>query len=98
MIKVIARARRAYLFHIAQEKSCDYLLIIFMKKLLDVFKVCKLQKRAEQFMEFFNLCKYKILGYYLRVFRCSREFLLPPLILAELCLGAYHRQGAAFVL
>ena len=37
---------RAYLFQIAQEKSCDHLLIIFMKKL-----VCKLQQRAEQFME-----------------------------------------------
>ena len=33
--------------------------------LLDVFKVCKLQKRAEQFMELFNVFELKILGYYL---------------------------------
>ena len=57
-----------------------------------VYKVCKLQKRAEQFMELFNLFELKIVGYYLRVFRSSREFLLPPLILAELCLGPYHDQ------
>ena len=38
-------------------------------------------------MESFNLFELKILGYYLRVLRSSREFLLPPLILAELCLG-----------
>ena len=44
------------------------------------FKVWKLQKRAEQFMELFNLFELEILGYYLRVFRSSREFLLPPLI------------------
>ena len=35
--------------------------------LLDVFKVCKLQKRAEQFMELFNVFEIKILGYYLGV-------------------------------
>ena len=29
----------AYLFQIAQEKSCDYLLIIFMEKLRDSFKI-----------------------------------------------------------
>ena len=29
----------AYLFQIAREKSCDYLLIIFMKKLRDSFKI-----------------------------------------------------------
>ena len=58
------------------------------------FKVWKLQKRAEQFMELFNLFELKILGYYLRVFRSSREFLLPPLTLAELCLGAYHARPA----
>ena len=61
------------------------------------FKVCKLQERAEQFMELFNLFELKILGYYLRVFRSSREFLLPPLILAELCLGAYHGQPSEAV-
>ena len=55
---------------------------------LDVFKVCKPQQRAEQFMELFNVSELKILGYHLRVFRSSREFLLLPLILAELCLGA----------
>ena len=33
--------------------------------LLDVFKVCKLQKRAEQFMELFNVFEIKILSYYL---------------------------------
>ena len=65
--------------------------------LLDVFKVCKLQKRAGQFMELFNLFELKILGYYLRVFRSSREFLLPPLILAELFLGAYHGQSSEAV-
>ena len=36
-----------------------------------------------------SMClELKILGYHLRVFRSSREFLLLPLILAELCLGA----------
>ena len=55
---------------------------------LDVFKVCKPQQRAEQFMELFNVFELKILGYHLRVFRSSREFLPLPLILAELCLGA----------
>ena len=35
------------------------------------FKVCKLQKRAEQFMELFNVFELKILGYYL-------EFSAPP--------------------
>ena len=34
--------------------------------LLDVFKVCKLQKQAEQFMELFNVFELKILGYYLK--------------------------------
>ena len=29
----------AYLFQIAREKSCDYLLIIFMKKLRESFKI-----------------------------------------------------------
>ena len=29
----------AYLFQIAQKKSCDYLSIIFMKKLRDSFKI-----------------------------------------------------------
>ena len=33
--------------------------------LLDVFIVCKLQKRAELFMELFNVFELKILGYYL---------------------------------
>ena len=122
----------AHLFQIAREKSCDYLLIIFMKKLrdsfkitlrgsqhalttcknklfkcckyhytcsqnnilLDVFKVCKPQKRAEKFMELFNLFELKILGYYLRVFRSSREFFLPSQILAELWLGVYDAQPA----
>ena len=42
-------------------------------------------------MELFNLFELKIL---LPVFRSSREFLLPPLILAELCLGAYHARPA----
>ena len=32
---------------------------------------CKLQKRAEQFMELFNVFELKILGYYL-------EFSAPP--------------------
>ena len=32
-----------------------------------------------------------------RVFCSSREFLLPPLILAELCLGAYHGQPSEAV-
>ena len=32
--------------------------------LLDVFKVCKLQKRAEKFMKLFNVFELKILGYY----------------------------------
>ena len=32
--------------------------------LLDVFKVCKLQKRAEQFMKLFSVFELKILGYY----------------------------------
>ena len=49
-------------------------------------------------MELFNLFELKILGYYLRVFRSSREFLLPPLILAELCLGAYRGQPSEAVL
>ena len=35
--------------------------------LLDVFKVRKLQKRAEQFMELFNVFELKILGYYLEL-------------------------------
>ena len=35
--------------------------------LVDVFKVCKLQKRAEQFMELFNVFELKILGYYLEL-------------------------------
>ena len=35
------------------------------------FKVCKLQKRAEQFMELFNVFELKILSYYL-------EFSAPP--------------------
>ena len=65
--------------------------------LLDVFKVCKPQKRAEKFMELFNLFELKILGYYLLVFRSSREFLLPPLILAKLCLGANHSQPSEAV-
>ena len=39
--------------------------------LLNVFKVCKLQKWAEQFMELFNVFELKILGYYL-------EFSAPP--------------------
>ena len=39
--------------------------------LLDVFQVCKLQKRAEQFMELFNVFELKILGYNL-------EFSVPP--------------------
>ena len=129
----------AYLFQTAREKSCDYLLINFIKKLRDsfkitltgsvntcikslraniiysntanidhhtssqnnillhIFKVCKLQKPAEQFMELFNLFELKILGYYLRVFRSFRELLLPPLILAELCLGAYQVQPSEAV-
>ena len=61
---------------------------------LDVFKVCKPKRWAQQFMELFNLFELKILGYYLRIFRSSKEFLLPPLILAEFCLGAYHAQPA----
>ena len=39
--------------------------------MLDVFKVCKLQKQAEQFMELFNVFEWKILGHYL-------EFSAPP--------------------
>ena len=39
--------------------------------LLNVFKVCKLQKWAEQFMELFNVFELKFLGYYL-------EFSAPP--------------------
>ena len=35
------------------------------------FKFCKLQKRAEQFMELFNVFELKILSYYL-------EFSAPP--------------------
>ena len=35
--------------------------------LLDVFKVCKLQKRAEKFMELFNVFELKILGCYLEL-------------------------------
>ena len=58
---------------------------------LGVFKVCKLQKRAEQFMELFNLFELKILGSYLK-FSALPEFFLPPLILAKLCLGAYHGE------
>ena len=50
-------------------------------------RFCKAQQRTEQLMESFNLFELKILGYYLRVLRSSREFLLPPLLLAELCLG-----------
>ena len=75
-----------------------------MKKLRDidreatrVFKVCKPQEQAEQFMELFNLCEKTILGYYLRVFSSSREFLCLPLILIELCLGAYHSQPSEAV-
>ena len=49
-------------------------------------------------MELFNLFELKILGYYLRVFRSSREFLLPLLILAEVCLGAYHARPAKRIL
>ena len=40
--------------------------------LLDFFKVCKLRKRAEQFMELLNLFDLKILVYYLWVTRSSR--------------------------
>ena len=58
---------------------------------LNVFKVCKPQKWAEQFMELFNLFELKILGSYLE-FSALPEFFLPPLILAELCLGAYHGE------
>ena len=65
--------------------------------LLDVLKVCKLQKRTEQFMELFNLFELKILGYYLSGFRSSREFLFPPLIFDELCFGAYHGQPSEAV-
>ena len=36
---VFEKFMSAYLFQIAQEKSCDYLLIMFMKKLRDSFKI-----------------------------------------------------------
>ena len=36
---------RAYLFQIAQEKSCDHLLIIFMKKLQHVFKMTLIERQ-----------------------------------------------------
>ena len=42
--------------------------------LLDVFKVCKLQKRAEQFMELFNVFEIKILGYYLEFSALPENF------------------------
>ena len=42
--------------------------------LLDVFKVCKLQKRAEQFMELFNVFEIKILGYYLEFSALTENF------------------------
>ena len=35
----------AYLFQIALEKSCDYLLIIFMKKLRDNFKTTLIESQ-----------------------------------------------------
>ena len=36
----------AYLLQIAWEKSCDYLLIIFMKKLPDSFKISLIGSQA----------------------------------------------------
>ena len=42
--------------------------------LLDVFKVCKLQKRAEKFMELFNVFELKILGYYLEFSALPENF------------------------
>ena len=42
--------------------------------LLHVFKVCKLQKRAEQFMELFNVFELKILGYYLKFSALPEKF------------------------
>ena len=36
---VFEKIASAYLFQIAREKSADYLLIIFMKKLRDSFKI-----------------------------------------------------------
>ena len=42
--------------------------------LLDVFKVCKPQKRAEKFMELFNVFELKILGYYLEFSALPENF------------------------
>ena len=42
--------------------------------LLYVFEVCKLQKRAEQFMELFNVFEIKILGYYLEFSALPENF------------------------
>ena len=42
--------------------------------LLVVFKVCKLQKRADQFMELFNVFELKILGYYLEFSALPENF------------------------
>ena len=46
--------------------------------MLDVFKVCKLQKRAEQFMELFNVFELKILGYYLKFSAPPENFSFLP--------------------
>ena len=45
--------------------------------LLNVFKVCKLQKRAEQFMQLFNVFELKILGYYLEFSALPENFFFP---------------------
>ena len=47
--------------------------------LLDVFKVRKLQKRAEQFMELFSVFELKILGYYLKFSTLPENFFFLPL-------------------
>ena len=59
----------AYLFQIEREKSCDYLLMIFMKKLRDSFKITLESFRSEFTAK--SLFELKVLGYYLQVFRSS---------------------------
>ena len=42
--------------------------------LLDVFKVCMLKKRAEHFMELFNVLQLKTLAYYLEFSALPENF------------------------
>ena len=41
----------AYLFQIAREKSCDYLLMIFMKKLRDSFNITLIGSQHIQMLQ-----------------------------------------------